>query len=102
MPESPRPPVLDYRKPEKNKASEGTINNTIGAAVFTFMGFFSMSLLSTEAWKFSAVFSALGILFAALALRTCGPGPRRIVLYGIAALAGTFFVMAILTRFNIM
>jgi hypothetical protein len=100
MPETPRQPALDYRKADNNTSLTAIIG-TIGAAAFTFMGLLCMSLLSDEAWKLACGFSAFGLLFATMALRVCGRGPRRIVLWCIAGLAATFAVLAMLMRFNL-
>jgi hypothetical protein len=101
MSETPRPPVLDYRKGD-HKTARMAIIGTIGAAACTLMGLFCMSLLSGDAWKIAGGFSAFGLLFSTMTLRVCGRGPRRIVLWCIAGLAATFAAMAMLMRFNLM
>jgi hypothetical protein len=100
MSESPRPPVMDYRKSD-HKMSQMAVLGTIMAAVSTFMGFFSLLILSDDAWKLAATFSAFGMGLAAATLRICGHGARRIFLWCLFGLSVTFFAFAILARFNL-
>ena len=69
----------------------------IAAIICTAMGLFSLPLLSDDAWKMAAIFSASGLLLSALGLRFHQMNNRRL-LWIVACSALAVFIGAMWMR----
>ena len=91
-------PVLEYRAPDPRSTRDTALALRWLSAALVALGFFSLLLLMVGAWRFAALFAALGLLLAFRALRGSDTTASRVFCWIVIVLGSGVLLLAVLGR----
>lgn len=91
-------PVLEYRATDPRSSRNAALAIGSLAAAFVGLGFFCLLVLMVGAWRFAALFAALGLLLAFRALRGSDTTGSRVFCWIVIVLGTGVVLLAVLGR----